>query len=379
VYDLFGNARTAVKFSANKYVATLGAIYFNPYNPVGAGSDRRQWFDCDLVPGTSTCSGRVLPTNGNDIAENNEIGPTSNNSFGFAAPRRADPDLTREYDWDYSVSIQHQLVPRVSVVGAWYRTKFYNLQRVTNVLVTPADYTSFQAASPLNNGEMVTVYNLNPAKRGVVDNVTKNSDVNHRVYNGFEASIQARLPGGAVVLGGWSAERTVSTTCDTNNPNQFRYCDQSGELYQEFGSVPGMPLRHEYKLGLTYPLPWKLQAGLSFVSLPGGSAGSIGYNDYLAVNWTVPPALFLGGRTETVTVNLVPPGTEYLKQWNQVDVNLKRIVRVGRLEMQPGLDIFNVTNSSVVLTQLQAFGPSLGVPTSTLQGRFMKLSVLVKF
>ena len=36
-------------------------------------------------------------------------------------------------------------------------------------------------------------------------------------------------------------------------------------------------------------------------------------------------------------------------------------------------------NTSVVLTQLQAFGPSLGVPTSTLQGRFVKLSVLVKF
>ena len=47
--------------------------------------------------------------------------------------------------------------------------------------------------------------------------------------------------------------------------------------------------------------------------------------------------------------------------------------------MQPGLDIFNLTNTSVVLTQLQAFGPSLGTPTSTLQGRFVKLSVLTRF
>jgi hypothetical protein len=115
------------------------------------------------------------------------------------------------------------------------------------------------------------------------------------------------------------------------------------------------------------------------VSLPGGSAGSIGYNDYLAVNWAVPVNQFPGGRTEPVTVNLVPPGTRYLKQWNQVDINVKRIIRVGRFEMQPSLDIFNLINSSVVLTQLQAFGPSLGVPTSTLQGRFMKLSVLAKF
>jgi hypothetical protein len=379
VYDLLGNARTAVKFSANKYVATLGALYFNPYNPVGAGTDRRNWFDCDLIPGTSICSGVALGTNGDGIAQNNEIGPSSNNSFGFAAPRRADPNLKREYDWDYSVSVQHQLVSRVSVVGAWYHTRFYNLQRVKNVLVSPSDYAPFQATSPLNNGELITIYNLNRARQGLVDNVVTNSEINHRVYNGFEASIQARLPSGAVLLGGWSTERTVSTTCDTNSPNQFRYCDQSGGLYQELGSVPTMPFRNEYKLGITYPLPWKLQAGLSYVSLPGGSAGSIGYNDYMAVNWSVPVNLFPGGRTEPVTVNLVPPGTRYLKQWNQVDINVKRIIRVGRFEMQPSLDIFNLINSSVVLTQLQAFGPSLGVPTSTLQGRFMKLSVLAKF
>ena len=61
------------------------------------------------------------------------------------------------------------------------------------------------------------------------------------------------------------------------------------------------------------------------------------------------------------------------------DVVTKKIVRVGRSEMQPSIDVFNLLNSSVVLTQLQAFGPSLGVPTSTLQGRFMKLSLLVKF
>jgi hypothetical protein len=382
VYDLFGNARTAVKFSANKYVATLGAIYFNPYNPVGgAAADRRNWFDCAFIPGTSTCdpAQRNSPTNGDGIAQNNEIGPSSNNTFGFAAPQRADPNLKREHDWDYSMSVQHQLVPRVSVVGAWYHTHFYDLQRVTNVALSLLDYAPFQVPSPLNNGELITIYNLNSARQGLVDNVVTNSGVNHRVYNGFEASIQARLTNGAVLLGGWSAERSVSTTCDTNNPNQLRYCDQSGQLYQELGSVPTMAFRREYKLGVTYPLPLKLQAGLSYVSLPGGSAGSIGYNDYLAVNWAVPPGLFPGSRTQPVTVNLVPPGSEYLKQWNQVDINFKRIVRVGRSEMQPSIDIFNLLNSSVVLTQLQAFGPSLGVPTSTLQGRFMKLSLLVKF
>jgi hypothetical protein len=76
---------------------------------------------------------------------------------------------------------------------------------------------------------------------------------------------------------------------------------------------------------------------------------------------------------------LVAPGTKYLKRWNQVDVNLKKSFRAGRLELRPSIDIYNLLNSSVVLTELQVFGPTLGQPTSLLQGRFMKLGILAKF
>jgi hypothetical protein len=103
VYDLSGNARTALKFSVNKYVGTLGVIYFNSYNPVGGLPIARAWFDCNVLPGTSICSGQGLPTNGDNIAQNNEIGPSSNSRFGFAAPRRAPfgrerPQATRVAD-----------------------------------------------------------------------------------------------------------------------------------------------------------------------------------------------------------------------------------------------------------------------------------------
>ena len=60
--------------------------------------------------------------------------------------------------------------------------------------------------------------------------MTTNSDINRRVYSGFEGSIQARLPNGGVIFGGWTADRTVTSACDSRNPNQFRFCDQSGEL-----------------------------------------------------------------------------------------------------------------------------------------------------
>jgi hypothetical protein len=41
--------------------------------------------------------------------------------------------------------------------------------------------------------------------------------------------------------------------------------------------------------------------------------------------------------------------------------------------------VFNLLNSSVVLSENQNFGPSLGAPTQVLQGRFIKLGGLIRF
>jgi hypothetical protein len=391
-YDLFGNAKTALKFSANKYMATLGALAASPFNPIGLSADRRNWFDCNLVPGTSTCSSAVLPTNGDGIAQNNEIGPSTNNSFGVAAGLRADPNLTREYNWDYSLSVQHQLLPRLSVVAGWYHTDFSNLQVTHNVAVTNADYTAFQTPSPLNNGEMITVFNLNRNKVGIVDNVVTNSPIDFRRYNGFELSMQGRLPNGGTILAGWFADRILTNTCDgasapaggapaSFTPNQYRYCDQTGQTYQEYGQVPSLPFRKDWKIAAAYPLPWGLQTALSYVSLPGGTAGAAppSVPDYLANNWVVPANLFPGGRNTAVTVNLIPPGTAYLDRWNQIDISVKKTFTAGGLRLQPQIDVFNLLNASTTLTALQAFGPNLYFPTSILQGRFLKLGVMVKF
>jgi hypothetical protein len=388
VYDLFGNAKTALKFSASKYVTQLAATYYGPYNPLSQGTDTRIWLDTDLTPGTATASGRVLPTNGDRVAQDNEIGPSQNSRFGLAADQRADPNLKREYSWDYAISVQHQIHPRVSVFGGWYYTRSYNTQRTVNALRTLANYTPFQTPSPLNNGEMITVYRLDPLQVGNVDTLVTNSDLNHRDYVGYEVSVQTHWARGGTASAGWATERTRSVTCDTPNPNQLRYCDQTGALYQELGAVPPMPFLQEFKVSASQPLPLHFLVGVSFLSYPGGpNTGLLAYTGGpppatwpgLMNTWTVPANVFPGGRTEVVSVPLIPPGTQFLDRWNQLDLSVRRTFRVGRYEFQPALDLFNVLNSSVVLGQNQNFGPALGAPTSTLQGRLVKFSAIVKF
>ena len=229
VYDLFGDARTAIKFSASKYMRPIIDEITIRYSPAFRSSDRRDWTDVDYIPGTSTPSGLVLSTDGDDIAQENEIGPSNNpdfGAFGVRSNRSLDPNFQREYNWEYSASLQHEVVPGVSMTTAWYRRSQKQLWGTRNTLLSLSDYTLFQATSPID-GSAVDVYNLDPAQRGVETILDTNSDTNAQDYNGFELSFQARLPGGGTFFGGTTTERTILNTCDTDDPNDFRFCDQS--------------------------------------------------------------------------------------------------------------------------------------------------------
>ena len=131
---------------------------------------------------------------------------------------------------------------------------------------------------------MVPVYNLNPAKLtvfniGVVD---RSDTTNDTLYTGFEVSFNARLPGGAMLFGSWTAEHTLQRWCDNNdNPNgptttgQFnptaattgvdaplggRFCDQTKFDY---------PFRHEFKFAGNYALPYGFDFGAILQSYAG--------------------------------------------------------------------------------------------------------------
>ena len=364
VYDLTGDAKTAVKASVNKYNRNFTTDFANRYNPLALQSDTRNWSDCDFLPGTSTCSTRVLATNKDNIAQDNEIGPSNNLNFGRAPARHADPAIKRPYDIEYSLSVVRQLRTGVSVTAAWYRRDTYNLEQQLNTLVTVADYAAFTTPSPLN-GEPVTIYNLNRSKQGLVDlldtNATDRSTARIN-YNGLELSFSARLPRGGSVFGGWSADKLVTVACASFDPNTFRYCDQS-QL--------GVPFRHDFKFAGSYPIVWGVQVGAmlqSYAGLP------------LAVNWTPAASVFPGAqRTQSVTINLIPPGSQYLDRWNQLDLSFRKTFKLGKYRVDGALDMFNASNSNVVLSQNQSFGSTLGQPQAVLQGRLLRVSSQIKF
>jgi hypothetical protein len=252
----------------------------------------------------------------------------------------------------------------VSVTGAWYRRDTYDLETQANTLVSIADYAPFQVPNPIDASDIITIYNLNRNKQGLVDLLdTTGTDrsISRVNYNGLEVAFAARLPKGATMFGGWSADKVVTVACAVADPNALRYCDQS--QYK-------MPFQSDFKFAGSQPLPFGVQLGANFASYAGGP---------LAANWSVPANLFPGGRTQSVTVNLVPPGSKFLNRWSQLDLSFHKIFRLQRTRIDGALDMFNALNSNVVLSENQNYGTSLGQPQAVLQGRLLRLSAQIKF
>jgi hypothetical protein len=345
-YDMFGNARTALKFSYGHYLAQEVAAYAARYNPLGSQTDPRTWTD----------------PNGDDIAQLSEIGQSRNAAFGLAGGRTlADPDLERSYNILYNIGIQHQLFPRMSVSAAYYHRRYANLRWTDNIDTTHANYSIVNIADPRGNGQTIPIYNLDPAFNGRVTNVESNSSQNRMVYNGFDVSIHSRFGAGGTLIAGVSSGLTRSRTCEVDDPNNLRFCDHA---------ALDIPSDKNFKLAGSYPLPWRITASAVFQSVPG-----LPRNITYVVSRTQVPQLTLS----SVTVPLTAPGEEYLPRLNQLDLKFGKTFSFRRRSIQPQLGIFNVTNEGTVLAQNNSFGPTLGRVQSILDGRVVRLSVQVDF
>ena len=159
-YDLTGDAKTALKGTVNKYNRSFLVDLAGQYNPLNQVTDTRNWRDCDYIPGTSTCSGLALPTNGDDIAQDNEIGPSNNALFGAAPNRHFDPDSKRPYDIEYTLGVEREVVRGLSVGVTWIRKDSYDLQQTINRAVS--DVRLHRVSSAQSAAERRDAHHLQP-------------------------------------------------------------------------------------------------------------------------------------------------------------------------------------------------------------------------
>jgi hypothetical protein len=393
-YDLFGTGRTAVKATANKYVAGQGLSgpFGDALNPGSrlVQSTTRAWTDGnrDFVP---DCDLTRPEANG-------ECAAMANRNFGTAVPGSAyDPDtLTgwgkRPFDWEFSAGVQHEVVTGVSVAVDYFRRLFGNFVVTDNRALGPSDYDAFSVTAPgdprLPNGGGYVVsglYNLNPAKFGVpADNYITFADnygkqIEH--WNGVDVTVAMRPRGGLLLQGGTSTGRRLSDLCEVRAqvpegvPVPIAPTNTLAEVTPYCRVV--QPFQTQLKGLASYVVPKvDVQVSAAFQSVPGGQVNG----NFVASSAAVQSSLGrpLSGGAANVTVNIVEPWSVVGERLNQLDVRFGKNVRLGRTRSTIYIDVFNVLNADTVLTENPSFG-TFRRPTSILPARFMKVGYQLNF
>jgi hypothetical protein len=410
-YDLFGNGKTAVKFNIGKYMEAFSAtntdIDLNPLirNTV---STTRAWTDNGANGGIA--NDFVPQCNLANTVANGECGPVADNKLGTANFTRSyDPNYVsgfgkRPYNWELGVSVQHEVLPRVSVTAGFDRRWFGNWYVVDNRATTLADYTPYSITAPVDSrlpgggGQTISgLYNLIPARVGQVDELAqsvKNFTSQTENWQGVDFGVVARLSFGLTVQGGTSTGRRLADDCAVRamlpelgaGPTGAANNSIAGATAGNASSVsnPWCRVVEPYLTsarGLaTYTIPKiAVQVSGTWQSNPG---------PVQAANYSVPNAAVisslgrsLSGGAANVTVNLIEPGTLYGARTNQLDFRVAKILRYGRTRTQIGVDIYNLTNTDTPLSYNNTFvpgGPWLA-PSTILPARYAKIGAQFDF
>ncbi len=408
-YDLFGNGRTALKFSANRYGKRQSNDWAERANPVIANrTHSRTWNDgrtcldpAVCIPGDSIPQGD--PTN--PLPNGELLSPNTNPAWGTPTVTLfLDDDWAfgygqRESNWEFTGGIQHELAAGMSLDVAFFHRRNINLPALDNRALGPADFDIFEVQVPDDprlptGGQMITLVDIKPESIATPDEVVTAGDnfgEQTQQWNGIDVTVDARLDD-LLLQGGLATGAYSSNLCDTwaalpesllagarlNRqlvPNGRRarstgeaqtasFCDNSENWLTQIKLIGSYTLPYDIQLAATV----QNQPGPERVALVTYSAGAIA--DILGRPSTDGPQ----------TVNVIPPGTAFGDRFTQFDLRFTKIFDFGgSTRFRAMFDLFNLFNANSVTFEEPAYGDFLWNPQVILPGRLAKFAFQIDF
>jgi hypothetical protein len=419
VYDLFGNGKTALKASLGRYNPLGARAASNPLNN-SASSVSRNW--------TDTNHNYVPDCDLNNPQPNGECGIWSDLSFGSQRPgtRYLDDALqgfnTQFYNWQSSVSVQHQLRPGMALNVGYFRTSYGNFLVTDNEALTAADFDSYcltRPSTPALNGyqmpgagqQLCGFYDLKPEAATLRPDLVRKlaSDVGKRseIYNGIDVTMNARFAVGGQFSGGLSMGRTTTDACDIARKAPETLLGTDGSAAGSgSNSGPGTlttgvagawsSLEHcrvqipwsaatQLKFLVVYPLPWDLQMSAIYQNMAGAPILATYPAPAAEVMAALPGNRILGacaGRptcTANTTVSMLSLGQAYESRLQQLDLRFARRFTIGTYHLSANADLANVFNRADVYSANTGVGSNWLVPYEVAGGRLLRLSAQIEF
>ena len=416
-YDVFGNGKTALKFNWGRYLAY--AANDSPYTATNPGAtvvrnvinrgwtdnDRDYVVDCDLLnpsaqgPATGAVDTCAAATG------------TAANFGKLGAATQVDPGVlkgwgVRPHDYQSTVTIQQELLPRVSGEFSFTHRSFHGFF-VTDDMTRQGNlsqyYETFTLTAPQDprladgGGYPVTVYVPTAAANAVapVRRLLRESDLGaerESTWDGFDITVNARLRGGLTTQVGTTTGRGRVNTCEVD------------VLYNQVGAtnITGPNPR-----GCNNVEPWMTTLrGLASYTIPvidvlvSATLRSQHPNEITA-NWQVPNSVVTAAlgklppgqvATGNFTPNIVLTDNEHRvyaeSRRTQVDMRLAKVFRFGGRRADIGVDVNNVFNTNyptgfnttyVYNSDNAPRTSGWGTPTTIYNPRFVRFNFTVNF
>jgi hypothetical protein len=419
-YDVFGNGKTALKVNLGKYLAVAtNQAEFIVNNPALDGRGIRTG-TAHFVTNTTRS---WIDGNGNKVVDcdlfnsaahsgaGDTCGAWNNQNFAnTTAVLQVNPEIqhgwgVRPSDWHVGVSVQQELLPRVSLDLGYNRRSFNGFFVSDNLNVGPADYDQFTVTAPLDpklpdgGGYSFTALNIKPNKfNQLAQNYrTSSSDYGSetRYWQGVDVTINARPGNGLFVTAGTSIGRGFHDNCDivaalpeTLGANQRAGAGGCAVTEPWLPSVRGSAIYTIPKVAVLISAVVRFQNS-TMLTIGDNTPGTSGPS--LSANYTEPNALVQqslgrlpsGGLINgTTTVNLLRPGEQYQPQVRTLDMRFAKTLQFGRSKTNVGIDVYNLLNSNTGTSLNNNYGLDGATwlrPTAILNARFVQFSVTVSY
>jgi hypothetical protein len=320
-------------------------------------------------------------------APNGECGQWSDLSFGRVSggnTHRAADALSgynqQNYNWQGSVSVQHQLRRNMGLTVAYFRTWYGGFLAVDNQAVTPADFDPFCITAPadprlpasVSGQPFCGLYDVKPQKFGLIDNLVTRAlhyGEQSEVFSGLDVLINARFGRGGQIQGGLGTGRTVLDNCFSIDSPSTLVAGQPVAV----GGVLVVPTQDarpgfchisqpwgaatQVKFSAVYPLPWETQISATYQNAPGFpiAASYVASNEEvkrsLGRNLAACPSQTAATCNQTVTIDLIPANTLFDDRIQQFDLRVSRTFSMGRSRLRGNFDVYNVFNASTILNE----------------------------
>ena len=432
-YDLFGTGKTALKFNMGRYLAF--AANDPPYTSTNPGFTiirevlNRQWnasvaaggngdyvVDCVLTnpQANGECAAAVGPAvNFGRTGATQEVNPAVLNGWGV-----------RPHDWQYTWTVQQELLPRIAVEFSYAHRSFHGFFVTDDLNRREGGVASYYETYTLmapdderlagGGGYPVTVYVPTAAANNVAPRLylTKESDFGEErksVWNGFDVTLNARLGGGINAQIGTTTGRALVDTCATApNFNNVQTQVAAG-LTQTTVGPDTRGCRNEEPWQTTwrgvgsYTIP-KIDVLVSGTlrSQPEMQIAGAALPTYWgapSAQWQVPNSVIaaaLGhlppGASATGFTQIQLADNEHRVYTNQrrtqVDLRFAKILRFGRTRTDVGVDINNVfnTNYGTAFNTTYTYGADneprpagWATPTAIYNPRFVRVNFTANF